>query len=156
MRRLAWLAALLLMMSACAADIDDRLASKPTVLSSTDPVPDVDDYSLVGLDVPDEIIEGAGMTPVRTWAAACALLFGERDVPRLSASPQALSGSDVSEFQNILMSVGYSGPDELRDDAGQLVDHLDTRKDFPSRDPESLEAEKLIADRMAENCERRG
>lgn len=155
MRRLSWLAALFLMVSACAGDADESPTSRPSAAASTDPTRGADEYSLVGVELTDEELEGAGMTPVRTWAAACALLFDERDVPRLSVDSQGLDEYKVSELQSILMSVGSSGPDDLRDDAGQLVDHLDSLSVSPSPDPESLDGERLIADRMTENCERR-
>ncbi|WP_313404731.1 hypothetical protein [Aeromicrobium sp.] len=120
MRRIIGLLALVLMMSGCVGDTDDP--PEPAATSDA-----VEEGSLVGLDMPDEMLLKSGMTPVRTMPEACALLFDRYDFPALAVEwPTSELGDEVLfELQNVLMTVAYSGPDVLRDHVGALIDHTD-------------------------------
>lgn len=104
--------------------------------------------SLVGLEMADEELMAAGLTPVRTMGAACALLFDGRDIPALIADTDAasLDQDEIPAMQDALSSVAYSGPDVLRDDAGTLIDQLDAGDAVDA-------AERDSAERLAAACE---
>jgi hypothetical protein len=150
MRRVAWLMALVLLLCGCGRDDGDKESpslSAPTEASA------LEEESLAGLDFSDHELIAGGLKPVRTLTAACSLLFDGRDVPALAVGFQPKSGEplDAHELSDILMSVAYSAPDALRDDAGALVDHLDLQaKDL---DSESRSEAQGPASRLTAHCD---